>query len=290
MTPFDRVVLIYNPAHAGIPPHLASMLDRDIAERLPGLQVEHHPTEFAGHARELARVLAANGRPLLVSVSGDGGYHEVVNGLMEAGPTDAVCAVMAAGNANDHRRSTGRLPVIDAIERADVHRIDLLRLTIGGSRTVYAHSYVGFGLTPRMAIAIEEGTKGTLTELLSIGRSLSALKPFEISRADGAHALFDSLVFANISHMAKYGKVSESAHPDDGLFEVITLPHAGKWRIALMTFRAVTIGLGDQPSVSRYAFTTTDPIPCQADGEVIMVQANTSILVESVPRALAVIS
>jgi hypothetical protein len=40
-------------------------------------------------------------------VSGDGGYNEVVDGVMQAGDTGTVCAVMAAGNANDHRRTTG---------------------------------------------------------------------------------------------------------------------------------------------------------------------------------------
>lgn len=36
---------------------------------------------------------------LIVSVSGDGGYNEVVNGVVQAGNPNAVCAVMAAGNA-----------------------------------------------------------------------------------------------------------------------------------------------------------------------------------------------
>lgn len=39
--------------------------------------------------------------------------------------------------------------------------------------------------------------------------------------------------------------------------------------MALMTLRAVTVGLGGQPSVSRYAFSTTDSIPVQTDGEVM---------------------
>ena len=38
------------------------------------------PTERAGHARDLAKQAAGTGRPLIVSVSGDGGYNEVVDG------------------------------------------------------------------------------------------------------------------------------------------------------------------------------------------------------------------
>jgi diacylglycerol kinase (ATP) len=67
------------------------------------------------------------------------------------------------------------------------------------------------------------------------------LKPFELVRADGATAVFDSLNLANISRMAKYGTVSEMKGPDDCLFEVVTLLHAGRWKMALMTLRAVTL-------------------------------------------------
>lgn len=292
-TPFDRVVLIYNPDPGGSALYLAQDFAGELRDRLPALPVLLRPPAFAGHARELARAEAAAGRPLIISVSGDGGYNEVVNGVMEIPGNSAVCAVLAAGNANDHRRSTRRLPLIEAIAAARIHHIDLLRLTLGegaAQRRLYAHSYVGFGLTPLMAIGIEKGTKGALTELLSVVRTSIGLKPFEITRADGARAVLDSLILANIANMAKYGKVSEAGDPDDGLFEVITLAHVGKWRVALMALRAATIGLGVQPGVREYSFITIDPIPFQIDGEIRRVDANTAVKVESAQRVLAVIS
>lgn len=291
--PFDRVVLIYNPAAGGVGSYLARDLARALGNRLPALPVLLRPTGFAGHARELARAEAAVGRPLLVSVSGDGGYNEVINGVMEIPGSAAVCTVLAAGNANDHRRSTRRLPLIEAIAAGQVHRIDLLRLTLGegtAQRRHYAHSYIGFGLTPLMAIGIDKGRKGTLPELISVVRTSIGLRPFAIARADGAQAVLDSLILANIADMAKYGKVSEAGEPDDGLFEVITLAHAGKWRVALMALRAATTGLGVQPSVSQYSFITIDPVPFQIDGEIKTAGANTAVKVESAHRALAVIS
>ena len=121
------------------------------------------PTERAGHARELARGAAQAGRPLIVSVSGDGGYNEVVDGVMQARNPDAVSAVLAAGNANDHRRTTGRQPLADAIVAGRVRRLDLLRLTTGHGpqqRTQCAHSYIGIGLTPVVAGDLEKGGKG----------------------------------------------------------------------------------------------------------------------------------
>ena len=106
--PFDRIVVIFNPQSTGEAPQLAEQLRADLAQRLPDMPVQLCPTEHAGHARELAREAAGTGRPLMVSVSGDGGYNEVVDGVMQAGNPEVVCAVMAAGNANDHRRTTRR--------------------------------------------------------------------------------------------------------------------------------------------------------------------------------------
>jgi diacylglycerol kinase (ATP) len=288
---FDRVVLVFNPAKAGMADRIAEV-QRDLAAELPDLHIDLLPTEFAGHARDLARSVAAGGAPLIVSVSGDGGYNEVVNGVMDVPASRAVCAVLPAGNANDHHRSMTARPLAAAIREGRVQHIDLLRITFGGTHlgeVRYAHSYVGFGLTPLMAIGIEKGGKGKILELISVARTLSHLKPFELVRADGATARFDSLILANISRMAKYGTVSESNHPDDGRFEVVTLPHSGRWKMALMTLRAVTLGLGHQPSVSSYAFTTRDAVPCQIDGEVVHVPAGTHVLVESAKGALATI-
>ncbi|NMR28425.1 diacylglycerol/lipid kinase family protein [Crystallibacter degradans] len=289
---FERIVLIYNPDAVKFPFYLAEQLREDLALRLPAVPVQLRHTKSAGHARELARAAAGEGRPLIVSISGDGGFNEVVNGVMDVPETQAVCAVMAGGNANDHRRSTRRQALIEAIVDGEVRQIDLLRLRVGDGPQAwsrYAHSYVGFGLTPLMAIGIEGGQKGVIKELISVARTVAGLRPFEIARADGARARLDSLVLANIPEMAKYGRVSESGDPADGRFEVVMLPHASKWRIALMTLRAVTVGLGEQPSVSSYAFTTTDSIPVQTDGEVMTVSAETDVVVESVPRALTVI-
>ncbi|BCT74753.1 hypothetical protein SCMU_05950 [Sinomonas cyclohexanicum] len=285
--PFDRILLIYNPS-SRTPALLAEQLRAELGARLPVMPLSLHPTAFPGHGRALAGA-ALGGRPLLVSISGDGGYNDVVNGAMGAGG-QAICAVMGAGNANDHRRSTRSLPIIDAIVRGDVRRMDLLRLTVGegpGQWSRYAHSYVGFGLTPLMAIGIEAGVKGRFTELLSVARALRGLTPIEIARADGARAVLDSLILANIPRIAKYGRISEAGFPDDGMFEVVLLPHAAKWRIALMALRAVTVGLGVQTSVPSYRFTSTDAIPLQIDGEVMELAAGTPVLVESRHQALA---
>ena len=109
----------------------------------------------------------------------------------------------------------------EAIREGRVYRIDLLRITFGGAHrgeVVYAHSYLGFGLTPLMAIGIEKGGKGKILELLSVARTLGHLKPFELVRADGATARFDSLILANISRILDVCMATDGAcRPTDRL-------------------------------------------------------------------------
>lgn len=289
---FDRIVVIFNPQSTGDAPRLADELRTELAHRLPHVPLNLSPTQRAGHARELARAQARSGAPLIVSVSGDGGYNEVVDGVMHAGNPHAVCAVMAGGNANDHRRATRRQPLADAILAGRVRRIDLLRLTVGDgaqARTQYAHSYIGLGLTPVVAVDLEKGGKGSLKEIVSVVRTFARFRPFDIRLEDGRTRTFDSLLFANIDEMAKYATLSDSGRPDDGRFEVITLPHTAKWRVIGVALRAATRGLGPQPTARHYAFTTLKPIPLQLDGELLTLDAGTPVSVDIAPAALATI-
>ena len=292
MSPFDRIVVIFNPQSTGDAPRSAAELRDELARRLPAVPLELRPTQHAGHARELARDAAGTGSPLLVSVSGDGGYNEVVNGVMDAGNDRAVCAVRAAGNANDHRRTTRERPLVDAIVAGDVRRIDLLRLTVGSGAaalTRYAHSYIGVGLTPVVAVDLEKGGKGSWREIVSVVRGFSRFRPFPIRLEDGRRRTIDSLVLANIAQMAKYATLSEDGRPDDGRFEVVTQRRTGKLRVLGTAVRAATRGLGRQPTATHYAFTPLTPMPLQLDGELVELDAGTPVAVDIAPRALATI-
>jgi diacylglycerol kinase (ATP) len=283
--PFDAVKIVYNPNSTGNAQERAEELKGALAERAPELPVELVPTQHAGHGREIARDAARAGRPLIVSASGDGGYNDVVNGLMEAGDT-AYAAVLAAGNANDHRRVTRERPLADAIVEGDVSRLDLLRMTVDDGREPhYAHSYIGLGITPTVALELEKGGKGSIREVISTIRSFSRFRPFQIETADGVES-FDSVIFANIPEMAKFAVLSDDGRPDDGRFEVIILRHTAKWRVLATAVKAAFRGLGPQPTAHEYRFRTVDPMPVQIDGEVSEFERGVAVEVEIVPGAL----
>jgi diacylglycerol kinase (ATP) len=290
--PFDRIVLIYNPANARIPQTLAEGVRDELCRRLPDMPVTLQPTRYAGHANELAAAAAATGRPLIVAVSGDGVYNEVVNGIMDVEGSSALSAVVARGNANDHRRSTRRMPLVAAIVDGRPRHLDLLRLTVRTNDALwsrYAHSYVGFGLTPLMAIGLKKDKKGAAMELISVMRTFNRLEPVEVVASAGEKELYDSLVFANVARMAKYGRISNSGRPDDGLFEVVSCPHRGRWRIAFMVLRAATIGLGKQPRINHCDFSLSKATPIQIDGEVLDADTNSQVVIDCVPHALTTV-
>jgi diacylglycerol kinase family enzyme len=287
--PFDTVEIVFNPNSTGNAAELAQELADELADRAPELPVTLRPTEHAGHGREIARDLAGTGRPLVVSVSGDGGYNDVVNGLMEAGSEHAFGAVLGAGNANDHRRVTRERPLADAIVDGDVSRLDLLKMSVDDGREPrFAHSYIGLGITPVVAVELERRGKGSFREIVTTVRAFSQFRPFAVRLGNGERQEFDSLVFANIAEMAKYATLSEG-EPDDGRFEVVMLPHKSKWRVLATAVRAAVSGLGDQPSVREYTFSTIDPMPLQVDGELVELGADVPVRVDIAPGALTTV-
>ncbi|MEQ3554632.1 diacylglycerol kinase family protein [Pseudonocardia nematodicida] len=288
--PIDSVLVVFNPGSTGDAGTLAHRLRDELAGTRPELPVTLRPTEYAGHARDIAREAAAgSGRPLIVSASGDGGYNEVVNGIMDVPGTGAAAAVLAAGNANDHDRVTTHRPLGEAILDGRTERFDLLEMHRGDGPPHYAHSYIGFGLTPVVALQIEEGGKGTLREVASTLRSFWAFTPFEIEFATGGRRRVDNLVFANIGEMAKFAELSEGSRPDDGRFEVILLEHRPKWKQLAIAVRAALRGLGRQPATSEFRFTTCGPMPVQIDGEIDHVDGDVDVRVRCAAGALRVV-
>jgi diacylglycerol kinase (ATP) len=129
----------------------------------------------------------------------------------------------------------------------------------------------------------------TASSQLRVLRTFTEPAPVEIVRAWGARELYDSLILANVARIAKYGRVSHSARPDDGLFEVVCCRHGARWRIALMALRAALVGMGNQPRVSELGFVTPQSVPFRIDGEVLHLEAGSQVVVECVPHALTTV-
>lgn len=291
MSAYDAIVIIYNPNSTGPSQDMASKLREELKPYYPKLKIKLVATEHAGHAEEIAYTTAQKYKsPLIISSSGDGGYNEVVNGAMRAAAKGAkpICAVLPAGNANDHRRSTKRTPLAEAIKRENIEKLDLISMEVKAGRKTsqrYAHSYVGLGFTPVVAAELNKQSLNALREMIIIVKTFYKFRPFTIAVKNKTKKL-DSIIFTNIGEMAKLLTLSKESNLKDGKFEVITFPHARKRQLLWRLFKAASGALHEAKSCRRFSFQVLKSMPVQLDGEVDRLQAGSELTIKSVRAAL----
>lgn len=288
---FDHIAIVYNPKSTGDAPKMAKDLydsvlgHYELIRRKPVL----YPTKYHKHAIEIAKeVTEKYYYPLIVSVSGDGGYNEVINGIMLGKQTrktsQAVAAVMAAGNANDHKRvMRGNTPLIRLIKQAKPKPLDLISAKAQASDYElerYAHSYIGFGITPEVGHELNRHQKSRLTEIWIVLSTLKTFQPMTVIR-DGKEHKFDNLVFANINEMAKFVKLDSENTVHDDQFEVIAVKHRGRLHLIRSMISAVLSGFHKPPSFNKYSFELVDEQPMQLDGEVEILPPNAKVTIKS---------
>jgi diacylglycerol kinase (ATP) len=288
---YTSVTVIYNPNSTGSGRQLAE----DFAAKFKGTSYENviklTPTEHAGHAEEMARELArASARPLIISASGDGGYHEVVNGAMAARADGVhfVTGLLPAGNANDHYRSLHDQAIHEMVLKGEYHTIDLLHVRVagsGGKWERYAHSYAGVGFTPQVGYQLNQTKLDPLREKLVTLKSLWQARPVRLV-IDDREAKYDSVITSNVAQMSKVLSLSKDATPNDGQFEVTVAPHQNRWRLWLHLMHAATSGLSGSSRTRNFAFQTTQKASIQLDGEVRHLLAGDTVTVTLVPQTL----
>ncbi len=288
---FDAVYIIYNPNSTGDSVSNAKQLKSELLQASPKLAVTLQKTKYAGHAEDLAYDLSSKSkRPLIVSSSGDGGYNEVINGAIRAQLEGAnpTCCVLPSGNANDHSRTLQAGALVKHIATGKVTDIDLLKISInidGGVQEKYAHSYIGLGLTPVVAVELNKTDLNALKELSIVLKTFYKYRPFKILHKDKILKL-DSIIFANIGEMAKVLTISKQWKPDDGLFEIVTFKHGHKMRLLRKLFRATVDGLETTKQTQRFEFKTLKKMPAQLDGEVLMISSGSTVLISSEKQLL----
>jgi diacylglycerol kinase (ATP) len=289
--PYSSITIIYNPNSTGNSPTLAQKLAADIKARLQDVDLQLIETEYAGHAEELAYQTAlASKSPLIISVSGDGGYNEVINGAMKA--TDAhdthpICAILPAGNANDHHKSVAERPLIEAIVDKGLAQLDLLQVSFKGHER-YAHSYVGLGLTPFIARELNKHKLSVFKETWLAVKTYWRFHPFTISH-QGQTRQFDSILMANISRMAKHLTLTQDNDLQDGKFELLQWPHRNKLMLAAPIIRAMLGKPIPSQKASTFTFTSHSPLPIQLDGELLEIPPATEVTVRCLPKKLRTI-
>ncbi|MES2631056.1 MAG: diacylglycerol kinase family protein [Patescibacteria group bacterium] len=282
-----NVVIIFNPNSTGGSEENARQLAQQL--RKEKIDVTVRKTTHAGHGEEIAAKYAHENKDIvLISSSGDGGYHEVVNGVLSVKKSKLVVGVLASGNANDHSSALGSDSLSKAIKKRAFEHIDTIKVTakVGGEDWVrYAHSYVGIGVTANAAKRLTEDRPNVFTEKWIVLKSLLSFKYIKI-KEDGNIHRYSSILFGNIDRMSKVMKLSENNSVKDGKFEISSIRFHSKLRLILYLFTAATKGLKHSQSISHYDFRTIKALPIQLDGEVHVIDAGSDVQIDSVKKNL----
>lgn len=289
---FTHIAIIFNPNSTGNAAVNARRLEAELKVSFPRTPVTLLATKYARHAQELAYDFAMDHkRAFIISASGDGGYNEVVNGALRAQEegSQPLLAVLASGNANDHARTVQPRPLPDMIRSGKISRLDALEMTYKQPRGVtihrFAHSYIGVGLTPKVAVELNRTELNTFKESWLILKTLFQLRPVSIKMSRRIQVL-DSMICSVIPEMAKILTVDRKAHPRDGKFEVAIFDHTNKLVLLLRLLKGATLQMGAAHRKRTISFELLKPSPIQLDGEVVWLPKNTRVTITIRPKLL----
>lgn len=270
------VMIIFNPNSTGAGKDNAKAMQEKLQEA--GCDVALQPTKHAGHAVALAKQFATQHKNgIVISSSGDGGYHEVINGVLTSEQPHVVTGVLPSGNANDHYHSVHRGNTVRRIQKNDYDETDVLKVTTR-NWTRYAHSYAGLGMTPQIGKELTKATLNPLREAWLVVKNLVRVRPVKIE-IGGVVQRYDNLVFSNTPRMSKYLTLSTKAAVDDGKFEITRVRAERPWKLLHHLFRATVNQIDDAPQATEYAFTVLRKTTMQLDGEVYDLPAHTKVRV-----------
>ena len=246
-------LLVVNPKSGGGATGRTFGSTKDTIERALG-KVDVAMTEHAGHGIELAREGALAGHPLVIAVGGDGTFHEVVNGLMQAG-RDTRVAMIAQGTGGDFRKSLGlehRLDkYLDAIKSGNERPLDVGKFSGGGKDAHYFVNILSAGMGGLVDRYVADASRTLGGSAAYFGASLKALINAKLGnvRATVTHqgettehrlrsfmiAICNGRFFGGGMHVAPMAKI------DDGVLELVALGATSKLGFA-MTSRGIYTG------------------------------------------------
>lgn len=289
--PYSKVVIIYNPNSTGSSKANAKKLQQELKESL-SIPVTLTPTSHAGHGEEIAEKLArSNQRIVLVSSSGDGGYNEVINGVLKISDSKLVTHVLPSGNANDHHHATTKGSSAERIAGAHETAIDVIKVSgtkDGKPWQRYAHSYVGIGLTAYVGKRLTEATLNPLNEKLIVLKYVALFRHVTI-RIQGKKRRYTSLVFGSVDRMSKVLKLRGTKSLGDGKMEVYEIRERNTLQTFLTLIGGSTAGFSPSMRTDLFSFRTVRATEIQLDGEVFKLDADTDVTVTCHKQALKII-
>lgn len=232
--PFARTVVLLNPAGAsgaaGRRWRAVAPLAATIFSNLDVIE-----SRAPGDLRRAAAAAARDAEPtLLLAAGGDGTSHEVVNGLVDAGPTTAAMGWLPIGSGNDLARSVGvPLDAATALRwyrHPNVARIDAgtvrYRTPEGIPTTRAFGNSVTLGLSTDVLAIVRRGRRlGSLSYFGATVQALTRQRAIDLElEIDGAARSAPATRILSVTNGASFGggmRVTPGARLDDGRLDLL---------------------------------------------------------------------
>ncbi len=238
-------------------------------------------TEYAGHARDLARDMDMTGYDGFCCIGGDGTMHEVINGVMTRKDGQKIpIGLITGGTGNSFMHDLDCLDPVNAAKRIVTGRrrpIDIFRCDADGI-IYYGFNIVGWGI-PTDANNLAEKLRWLGPQRYNVASILEVIrhrKRFARIEIDGntIGADFGFVMGCNTIHTGKGMQMAPLARLDDGLIDLIIARKVGRVKL-LRLFPKVFSGkhIGDPAvdyrQVSEFSIKPEDRNTLNIDGEML---------------------
>ena len=196
-----------------------------IAEKIDAERFDYEVlmTEFAGHAAEIARQCAADGRDIVVAVGGDGTVNEVARSLVH---TETALGIIPCGSGNGLARHLCiPLNVRKALDIINHCQIEAFDYGVINDLPFFCTCGMGFDAFISLKFA-EAGKRGPITYAENVLKEGLIYKPetYQIVDDSGTtrHKAF-LIACANASQYGNNAYIAPGATMKDGLMDVIIM-------------------------------------------------------------------
>jgi YegS/Rv2252/BmrU family lipid kinase len=301
------MLIIFNPfSNRGDNKHSMDAVLQNLAQS--NLEYEVKLTEGKRHAIALAQEAAASGVKLIVAAGGDGTINEVANGILLAGEgTEGVLpttmGVLPMGSGNDFAWGLGIRDgveeALDRLTRGHTRIIDVARAEFDNAPPRYFVNMLGCGFDARVTIESYKikRLRGFAIYFMAVLKTLVTyferpditLKMDERTLETPAFITF----IANGPRLGGGFLAAPQARYDDGLMDICIATNITRWDVKSLLPQLMKGKHVNHPKVvmahtQSMTLTSNDPLPCQADGEVIAENLHT-ISVTTLPQRLRVV-
>jgi YegS/Rv2252/BmrU family lipid kinase len=274
-----RTIVVVNPC-GGMRRGLAILDQVEPVFSEAGFELDVRVTEYAGHAREIARTFALDRYGSLCVIGGDGTVHEVAGGLIERGESASIpLGLIPAGTGNDVAKQFGLKSPLDAARRIVAGRtspFDVVKVERAG-QTDYCLTIVGWA-----GVADINCTAERLRMLGTPRYAVAALWRILFPKRRKAKLILDNqdfegdfllVVACNTVFSGSGMRLAPRAEVDDGKIDVVIVRSASRRQMLRLFMKVfdgshVNMRCVEYHQVRSLSILADDRAPLDLDGEI----------------------